>query len=88
MPAASGNFRQIRITATHELPTSNAPWGRFSVSIYAKPLNVPWTEQHAVMRRAVWAPQMRLETPEEVCLAVTSLLEELYIPRPADTESP
>lgn len=83
---SSGNFRQLRITATHELPTARAPLGRFSVAVYAKPLNVEWKEQHLVMRRSLWAPSVRLETPEDVALCCTSILEELYLPRPTDTE--
>lgn len=75
----TGNFRQLRITATHELPTANAPWGRFSVAVYAKPLNTPWVEQHLVMRRSIWGPRTRLESVEEVASACVEILQELYL---------
>lgn len=84
--STKGNFRQIRITATHELPTNRSPWGRFSVSVAAKPLNAEWTERHVIFRRGTWAPTVPLETQEDVVRAVVDLLQELFLPEQRDDE--
>lgn len=84
--STKGNFRQIRVTATHELPTNRSPWGRFSVQVLAKPLNEEWTQKHVILRRAVWAPTMPLESLEDVVIAVNSMLEELFLPAQDDRE--
>lgn len=80
-PDRSGNFRQIRLTATHELPSGKfRNEGRFSWSVCAKPLNEEWKQLHVVDRGASWAPSVPLETYEDVVLALVEILEGLLVP--------
>lgn len=66
-------YRQLRLTATLETT------GRMSYSVYAKPLNLAWNEQHLIVRDSVpgFSP---LATPDDVIRAVVALLQEQMLP--------
>ena len=79
MSSKHGQFRQLGISATHQLPGRYATEGRFLYVIKAKPLNAEWTERHIIERGNVWAPSVPLATREDAILALHSLLEELLL---------
>lgn len=74
----TGNFRQIKVVATHELPSRLRPGGRLGVAVYAKPLNVEWTQRHLWFRTSVEATSAPLESVEDVMSAVCGLIEEVF----------
>jgi len=77
----SSRYRQIRLTATHETN------GRFSVSVYAKPLNKEWHERQCLLRYTNDGTPRPLETTEDVLLALLVIVEEhLLMIRPAPGE--
>lgn len=75
---ARSQYRQLRLTATHETN------GRFSVSLYAKPLNADWKEHQCLMRFSNDGVPSPLETTEDVMLALMVILEECMLPRGTD----
>ena len=71
-PVALSRYRQVRVTLTQELS------GRVSYSVYAKPLNATWQEQHCMVRHAMdHAPVPLLTTEDVIGLLVTLLQQEL-----------
>lgn len=68
---ALSRYRQLRVTATHE--TS----GRFSVRLYAKPLNAAWTESHLVWQGASVSCGPILSTEDAIAAAIDILREQL-----------
>lgn len=72
-PRAASNYKQVRLQFTEEAG------GRVSASLYVKPLNVDWTQQHVVRRwnRRLAAP---LETFEDVLGLMILMLEEDTLP--------
>lgn len=68
-PIARSNYRQLRLTATHEVN------GRFSISLYAKPLNKQWSEHHVVHRCSVDGTTAPLLSIDDVLQAAIYLLE-------------
>lgn len=66
-------YKQLRLQLTEEAG------GRISVSLYVKPLDAAWTEQHCLQRWAVQRsePIHTLEDALSVCVA---LLEEDMLP--------
>lgn len=80
MSASSSNYRQFRVTATHERGTSMRPEGRFSYSVYAKGLNQEWHEHQCLARGSVPGTSMPLRTTEDVVMALLVVLEEFLLP--------
>lgn len=68
------NYRQLRVTATHEID------GRFSYSVYAKPLNKEWHEHQCMARGVVDGTLHGLQSTEDVILAVITVLESYLLP--------
>lgn len=68
------NYRQLRITATHEIS------GRFSYSVYAKPLNKEWHEHQCLARGAVDGTLLPLLSTEDVIAALITILEGYLLP--------
>lgn len=71
---AQSRYRQLRLTATHEIS------GRFSVSVYAKPLNAAWSEQQCLLRTSVEYDQRELQSTEDVLAALIHVLREQLLP--------
>lgn len=74
-PVARSRYRQLRLTATHEIG------GRFSVSLYGKPLNAQWNEHSCLMRYSVEGTTVPLDSTEDVIQALLLVLEETMLPR-------
>nr|CRY96739.1 hypothetical protein [uncultured prokaryote] len=70
----SSRYRQLRVTATHELN------GRFSYSVYAKPLNKEWHEQQCMARGSVDGTLLGLQHTEDVIAALIVILEGYLLP--------
>lgn len=70
----SSQYRQLRFTATHELN------GRFSYSVYAKPLNKEWHEQQCLARGAIDGTLLPLNSTEDVIAALICVLEGYLLP--------
>lgn len=73
-PGGMSRYRQLRLTATHELG------GSFSVSLYAKPLNHEWHEQQCMLRTRVEYDQRALVSTEDVIAALIHILREQLLP--------
>lgn len=73
-PAARSQYRQLRLTATQELN------GRFSYSVYAKPLNAQWNEHTCLLRAHIDIPDFPLHTTEDVVVALVAILEGQFLP--------
>lgn len=71
-------YRQLRLTVTHELN------GRFSYSLYGKPLNKEWHEHQCMGRGAVDGTLLGLNSTEDVVMAMITVLEEHFMLRPTD----
>lgn len=69
----SSRYRQLRLTATHETN------GRFSVSLYAKPLNKEWNEHACLLRYSNEGTPYPLGSTEDVLLALLVIIEEHLI---------
>lgn len=67
---AKSNYRQLRLTVTHEIS------GRFSYSLYAKPLQAAWHEHQCLLRSACDGTRLPLLTTEDAILAAIVCLEE------------
>lgn len=69
----SSRYRQLRVTATHELN------GTLSFRVYAKALNDGWKEQHCIAtgRRVHTLPIL---TTEDAVAALIDLLREEMLP--------
>lgn len=78
---ARSNYRQLRLTATHETN------GRLSVSLYAKPLNAAWHEHQCLLRWSDPGTPRPLESTEDVILALICVLEEHLLPIPRSTDT-
>lgn len=74
---AQSRYRQVRLTFTQETT------GRLSYSVYAKGLNMDWTEKQCLVRDQVHldAPLM---TTEDVCHALIVILREQLLPGSID----
>lgn len=70
----SSRYRQLRITATHEIS------GRFSYSVYAKPLNKEWHEQQCMARGSIDGTLLQLQSTEDVVAALITILEGYMLP--------
>lgn len=72
-PKAASRYKQVRLQFTEEAG------GRVSASLYVKPLNAEWTQQHCVQRwqRTLSRP---LDTFEDVMSLMVDLLEEDMLP--------
>lgn len=70
----SSRYRQLRVTATHEIS------GRFSYSVYAKPLNKEWHEQQCMARGSVDGTLLQLQSTEDVIAALITILEGYLLP--------
>ena len=72
-PRAASRYKQVRLQCTEEAG------GRVSVSLYVKPLNAEWTQQHCMQR---WTTQVSepLETFEDVLSLMVRLLDEDLLP--------
>lgn len=72
-PKAASRYKQVRLQFTEEAG------GRVSASLYVKPLNAEWTQQHCVQR---WQRRLDrpLETFEDVMSLMVDLLEEDMLP--------
>lgn len=72
-PRAASRYKQVRLQFTEEAG------GRVSASLYVKPLNAEWTQQHVVRR---WQRQLDgpLETFEDVMGLMVSMLDEDLLP--------
>lgn len=70
----SSRYRQLRITATHEIS------GRFSYSVYAKPLNKEWHEQQCMARGSIDGTLLPLASTEDVVAALITILEGYMLP--------
>lgn len=70
----TSQYRQLRVTATHEIG------GRFSYSVYAKPLNKEWHEQQCLARGSCDGTLMGLQSTEDVIMALITILEEYLLP--------
>lgn len=68
------NYRQLRVTATHEID------GRFSYSVYAKPLNKEWHEHQCMARGSVDGTLIGLNSTEDVIAALICVLEGYLLP--------
>lgn len=68
------NYRQLRVTATHEIN------GRFSYSVYAKPLNKEWNQQQCMARGSVDGTVLGLASTEDVISALIVILEGYLLP--------
>lgn len=66
-------YRQLRLTVTHELN------GRFSYSIYAKPIHKEWHEHQCMARGAADGTLHGLNSTEDVVLALITVLEEHFL---------
>ena len=77
-PVAKSLYRQIRLTATQEVS------GRFSYSIYAKPLQADWRQQHLMVRDSWDTPPWPLLTTEDVVRAMIGILQEQVLPGSLD----
>nr|CRY97410.1 hypothetical protein [uncultured prokaryote] len=71
---AQSNYRQLRLTATQERN------GRFSYSIYAKPLNADWTQHTCLLRAHIDIPDFPLHSTEDVVVALVAILEGQFLP--------
>lgn len=71
---ALSRYRQIRVTLTQEVS------GRVSYSVYAKPLNAAWQEQHCMVRHAMDHPPTPLMTTEDVIALLIDLLKQELLP--------
>nr|CRY97330.1 hypothetical protein [uncultured prokaryote] len=76
---AKSLYRQLRLTATQELN------GRFSYSIYAKPLNAQWSEHSLILRASIDIPDFPLNTTEDVVVALVAILEGQFLPPDGDS---
>lgn len=72
-PRAASRYKQVRLQFTEEAG------GRVSASLYVKPLNAEWTQQHVLRRwnRRLDGP---LETFEDVVGLMILMLEEDTLP--------
>lgn len=70
---ASSRYRQIRVNITQEQS------GRLSYSLYAKPLNRDWTEQHCIVRDAMYW-ERPVVTPEDAIVAAIEVLKQQLLP--------
>lgn len=72
-PKAASRYKQVRLQFTEEAG------GRVSASLYVKPLNAEWTQQHCVQR---WTRRLNrpLDTFEDVMSLMVDLLEEDMLP--------
>lgn len=69
-------YRQLRLTVTHELN------GRFSYSLYGKPLNKEWHEHQCLARGSADGTLRGLSSTEDVVIALINVLEEhFFLPR-------
>lgn len=73
-PRAKSTYRQLRLTATQEKN------GRFSYSVYAKPLNAAWNDHTCLLRAHIDIPDFPLNTTEDVVVALVAILEGQFIP--------
>lgn len=73
-PIGMSRYRQLRLTATHEMS------GRFSYSVYAKPLNKEWHEHQCLARGAVDGTLLPLNSTEDVIAALIEILESYMLP--------
>lgn len=71
---ATSRYRQLRITATHEVS------GRFSYSVYAKPLNKEWHEHQCMARGSTDGTTLHLHSTEDVIAALITILEGYLLP--------
>lgn len=72
-PKAASRYKQVRLQFTEEAG------GRVSASLYVKPLNAEWTQQHCIQR---WQRRLSrpLDTFEDVMSLMVDLLEEDMLP--------
>lgn len=77
---AQSRYRQLRLTATQEVS------GRFSVSLYAKPLNSDWTEHTCLARYSLDVTAEPLRSTEDVIMALLVILEERLLPQALDDQ--
>ena len=73
-PKAQSRYRQFRLTATQEIS------GRFSYSIYAKPLHGAWDEHQCLVRDHVDLTALPLKSTEDVVSALVEILSEQFLP--------
>lgn len=71
---SKSQYRQLRVTATHEIG------GRFSYSVYAKPLNKEWHEHQCLARGSCDGTLMGLQSTEDVIAALIAVLEDFLLP--------
>lgn len=72
-PKAASRYKQLRLQMTEEAG------GRISVSLYVKPLNVEWTQQHCMSRWVVKRHEP-IETLEDALSVCVALLESDMLP--------
>lgn len=72
-PRAASRYKQVRLQFTEEAG------GRVNASLYVKPLNAEWTQQHCLRRwqRRLSAP---LDTFEDVVSLMVDMLEDDLLP--------
>nr|CRY96607.1 hypothetical protein [uncultured prokaryote] len=68
---AKSNYRQLRVTLTHELN------GTASYRVYAKRLNDGWKEQHCIASGSVVHRQPVTSTEDAVALLIDLLRQEM-----------
>jgi hypothetical protein len=71
---AASKYRQLRLTATHELG------GRFSYSIYAKRLNDRWDEHSCIYRDNNVLTDKPLKTTVDVVAVLLEVLADQLLP--------
>lgn len=70
----ASRYRQIKVTATQEA------LGSFSVAVYAKGLNMDWTEHTLLYRQRVDSPPRALLTTDDVLQAVLDMMYAQVLP--------
>lgn len=70
---ARSRYRRVRLTYTEEAS------GRVSYSIYAKPLNADWREEHCLVRDSL-DPGHPVASIEDVFRRLAAVIEEQFLP--------